>query len=152
MHKLVNFASLADSFIVSFSKLLKLWSWSKRGKHKQLFGLYRDFPETGPRSKHIFISLLLTSHTSLINWLPISRCRSTVTTMAFGSFMDSIASLLHCVRRSPKVSGGMLKTDYESNACLLLETDLRWLLWRLGLLRRALKSGLWPVMNGNSLG
>ena len=66
--------------------------------------------------------------------------------------MDSIASLLHCVRRSPKVSGGMLKTDYESNACLLLETDLRWLLWRLDLLRRALKSGLWPVMNGNSLG
>ena len=26
-HKLVNFASLTDSFIVSFSKLLKLWSW-----------------------------------------------------------------------------------------------------------------------------
>ena len=51
-----------------------------------------------------------------------------------------------CVRRSPKVSGGMLKTNYESNACLLLETDLRWLLWRLGLLGRALKSGLWPVM------
>ena len=41
----------------------------------------------------------------------------------------------------------MLKTNYESNACLLLETDLRWLLWRLGLLLRALKSGLWPVMN-----
>ena len=40
----------------------------------------------------------------------------------------------------------MLKTNYESNACLLLETDLRWLLWRLGPLRRALKSGLWPVM------
>ena len=40
----------------------------------------------------------------------------------------------------------MLKTNYESNACLLLETDLRWLLWRLGLLLRALKSGLWPVM------
>ena len=51
-----------------------------------------------------------------------------------------------CVQRSPKVSGGMLKTNYESNACLLLETDLRWLLWRLGLLPRALKSGLWPVM------
>ena len=51
-----------------------------------------------------------------------------------------------CVRRSPKESGGMLKTNYESNACLLLETDLRWLLWRLGLLRGALKSGLWPVM------
>ena len=28
----------------------------------------------------------------------------------------------------------MLKTNYESNACLLLETDLRWLLWRLGAL------------------
>ena len=39
------------------------------------------------------------------------------------------------------------KTNYESNACLLLETDLRWLLWRLGLLLRALKSGLWPVMS-----
>ena len=43
----------------------------------------------------------------------------------------------------------MLKTNYESNACLLLETDLRWLLWRLGLLLRALKSGLWPVMLKN---
>ena len=41
----------------------------------------------------------------------------------------------------------MLKTNYESNACLLLETDRRWLLWRLGLLLRALKSGLWPVMS-----
>ena len=51
-----------------------------------------------------------------------------------------------CVRRSPKVSGGMPKTNYESNACLLLETDLRWLLWRFGLLPRALKSGLRPVM------
>jgi len=40
----------------------------------------------------------------------------------------------------------MLKTNYESNACLLLETDLRWLLWRLGPLGRALKSGLWPVI------
>ena len=26
-HKPVNSASLTDSFIVSFSKLLKLWSW-----------------------------------------------------------------------------------------------------------------------------
>ena len=26
-----------------------------------------------------------------------------------------------CVRRSPKVSGGMPKTNYESNACLLVE-------------------------------
>ena len=31
-----------------------------------------------------------------------------------------------CVRCSLKVSEGMLKTNYESNACLLLETDLRW--------------------------
>ena len=52
-----------------------------------------------------------------------------------------------CVRRSPKVSGGMLKTNYESNTSLLLETDLRWLLWRLGLLGGALKSALWPVMS-----
>ena len=52
-----------------------------------------------------------------------------------------------CVRRSLKVSGGMLKTNYESNTCLLLETDLRWLLWRLGLLGRALKSGLWLMIN-----
>ena len=47
-----------------------------------------------------------------------------------------------CVRLSLKVSGGMLKTNYDSNACLLLETDLRWLLWRLGLLGRALKLAL----------
>ena len=51
-----------------------------------------------------------------------------------------------CPALSLKVSGGMHKTYYESNACLLLETDLRWLLGRLGLLGRALKSGLWPVM------
>ena len=64
-----------------------------------------------------------------------------------GSFNQKYKVLdRQCVRRSPKVSGGMLKTNYESNACLLLETDLRWLLWRLGLLLRALKSGLWPVM------
>ena len=42
--------------------------------------------------------------------------------------------------------GGMLKTNYESNACPLLETDLLWLLWRLDLLQRELKSRLWPVM------
>ena len=51
-----------------------------------------------------------------------------------------------CVRRSLKVSGGMLKTNYESNVCLLLETDLRGFLWRLDLLGCALTSGLWPVM------
>ena len=55
-----------------------------------------------------------------------------------------------CVWRSLKVSGGMLKTYYESNARLLLKTDLRWLLWRLGLLGRALKSGLWLMMRRRS--
>ena len=41
--KLVNFASFTDSFIVSFSKLVKLWSWmqTRPTNIKQLFG-----PET----------------------------------------------------------------------------------------------------------
>ena len=42
----------------------------------------------------------------------------------------------------------MLKTNHESNARLSLETNLRWLLWRLGLLGRALKSG--PKNKNNS--
>ena len=48
----------------------------------------------------------------------------------------------------PAISKGVWRnvSNYESNACLLLETHLWWLLWRLGLLGRALKSGLWPVI------
>ena len=39
-HKPVNFALLTDSFIVSFSKLVKLWSWmqTRPATIKQLFG------------------------------------------------------------------------------------------------------------------
>ena len=33
-HKSISFASLTDSFIVSFSKLLKFWSRMQQGKHK----------------------------------------------------------------------------------------------------------------------
>ena len=49
-HKPVNFASLTDSFIVSFSKLLKLWSWMKTRQTLNSFSgpkSYRDFQETG---------------------------------------------------------------------------------------------------------
>ena len=40
----------------------------------------------------------------------------------------------------------MLKTNDESHACLLLETDLRWLLRKLGLLGSAIKSDLCLMM------
>ena len=33
-HKPANFASLTERFIISFSKLLKLWSWMQTCKHK----------------------------------------------------------------------------------------------------------------------
>ena len=49
-HKPVNFASLTDSFIVSFSKLLKLWSWMKTRQTLNSFSgpkSYRDFQEMG---------------------------------------------------------------------------------------------------------
>ena len=36
-HKPVSFASLTDSFIVSLSTLLKLWSWMKTQQHKIAF-------------------------------------------------------------------------------------------------------------------
>ena len=36
-HKPANFASLTDSFIIAFSKLLKLWSWMQTCKHKTGF-------------------------------------------------------------------------------------------------------------------
>ena len=45
------------------------------------------------------------------------------------------------------MSGALHRCLEECYACLLLETDLQWLLWRLGLLWRTLKSGLWPVMD-----
>ena len=49
-HKPVKFASLTDSFVVSFSKLLKLWSWIQTRQTKNSFSgpkSYRDFRETG---------------------------------------------------------------------------------------------------------
>jgi len=53
-HKPVNFASLTDSFISSFSKLLKLWPWMQTRQSWFSFPgpkSYRDFRETGPRSE-----------------------------------------------------------------------------------------------------
>ena len=48
-HKPVNFGSLTESFILLFSKLLKRWSWSKRGNYKgENPKSSRDFRETGP--------------------------------------------------------------------------------------------------------
>ena len=40
-HKAVSFASLTDSFIVSLSKLLKLWSWMKTQQHKIAFPAWK---------------------------------------------------------------------------------------------------------------
>ena len=42
-HKPANFASLTDSFIIAFSKLLKLWSWMQTCKHKTGFRARRVF-------------------------------------------------------------------------------------------------------------
>ena len=50
-HKPVNSASLTrDSFIVSFSKLLKLWSWTQTEKTQNNFPgpNYYQLRETGP--------------------------------------------------------------------------------------------------------
>ena len=53
-HKPVNFVSLIDSFIVLFSKWLKLWSWMQTQQTQNSFPgpkSYRGFRETGPRTK-----------------------------------------------------------------------------------------------------
>ena len=50
--KPVNSASFTDSFIVSFSKLLKRWSWMQTRETQNSFPgpqIYRDFRKTGPR-------------------------------------------------------------------------------------------------------
>ena len=49
-HKQVSFASLTGSFIVLFSKLLKLWSWMQTQQTQNSFPgqkSYRDFREMG---------------------------------------------------------------------------------------------------------
>ena len=49
--KPVNFALLTDSFIVSFSKLLKLWSWMQTRRTQNRFPgpkSYRDFRKRAP--------------------------------------------------------------------------------------------------------
>ena len=49
-HKPFSFISVADSFIVLFSKLLKLWSEMKTQQIQNSFPgpkSYRDFRETG---------------------------------------------------------------------------------------------------------
>ena len=58
-HKPANFASLTDSFILSFSKLLRLWSWMQARQAKSSFlGLksYHGFREMDPwplESRHL---------------------------------------------------------------------------------------------------
>ena len=47
-HKPVNFASLTDSFIMSFSKLLKLWSWMQTRQ------TWNSFLQTGPCCEKCF--------------------------------------------------------------------------------------------------
>ena len=49
-HKPVNFASLTDSFIISFSKLLEPWSWMQTRNSFLGPKSYQDFSETGPWS------------------------------------------------------------------------------------------------------
>ena len=55
-HKPDNFASLTDSFILSFLKLLKFWPWMQIRQAKNCFPspkTYRDFRETGPRGQFL---------------------------------------------------------------------------------------------------
>ena len=50
-HKPVNFASLTDSFIISFSKLLEPWSWMQTWQTRNSYAgpkSYRDVWETRP--------------------------------------------------------------------------------------------------------
>jgi len=49
-HKPVNFASLTDSFIISFSKLSEFWSWMQTQNSFLGPKSYQDFSETGPWS------------------------------------------------------------------------------------------------------
>ena len=49
-HKPVNFPSLTDSFIISFSKLLEPWSWMQTRNSFLGPKSYQDFSETGPWS------------------------------------------------------------------------------------------------------
>ena len=70
-HKPVNSVSLTDSFIVSFSKLLKLWSWMQTRETQSNFpspeklpGLSRNEPQgTGisPASYELHARWLLAS-------------------------------------------------------------------------------------------
>ena len=55
-HKPVNFASLTDSFIISFSKLLEPWSWMQTWQTRNSYAgpkSYRDVWETRPVSLSI---------------------------------------------------------------------------------------------------
>ena len=137
------------------------YSWKKLNKPWEHYFLKREHLKSHwKRIKPIWIqmrrencSYQLRSQprrsTSTVKWIynPNSLIKFRVSLRCLVHLIRSTKFLdRQCVWRSPKMSGGMLKTNYESNACLLLETDLRWLLWRLGLLLRALISGLWPVM------
>ena len=79
-HKPNKIASLSDSFIVLFSKLLKLWSWMQTRQTQNSFpGLksYRNFLETGPWPieegfvwSHQTITVLICPHRSaLTGWV-----------------------------------------------------------------------------------
>ena len=53
-HKPVSFSSLTDSFIVSFSKLLKFSSWLKKRQHKIAFPalkVTRTFEKQAPGAR-----------------------------------------------------------------------------------------------------
>ena len=55
-HKPVNYASLTDSFITSFSKLLKRWSWMQTRQTKNSFPApksYRYFKGNGPQGQYL---------------------------------------------------------------------------------------------------
>ena len=55
-HKPVNFASLTDSFIISFSKLLKLWSWMQT-RHANTANIKQLFTN-GPLLREVFFPVL----------------------------------------------------------------------------------------------
>ena len=106
-HKPVSFASFTNSFIVLFSKLLKLWSWNSFPRPKSYRDWHRDFREKAlgrrqigntwnrgdterhlnltwiPRvCKSVYISLL--RYFSLLPFISVKKYRVNI---AIGSFL-----------------------------------------------------------------
>ena len=98
-HKTVNFASLSDSFIVSFSKLLKLWSWMKTQQHKIAFPalkVTRTFEKQAPGAR--FSNVPITFQARKLFY----ACRVCTQEQSFNSFENGTMKLSV---NEPKLTG-----------------------------------------------